>query len=57
MWNINTNIQHTSPYILHKDEKTTMYQKKLIIQVQCLLKLLKKMAAVPTTFFNKAPEV
>ena len=24
MWNINTNIQHTSPYILHKDEKTTM---------------------------------
>ena len=29
MWNINTNILHTLHYILHKDEKTTMYQKKI----------------------------
>ena len=57
MWNIHTNIQHTSAYILHKDDKTTMYQKKLIVQVQCLLKLLKEMTVVPTTFCNKAPDV
>ena len=31
--------------------------KKLTVQVQRLLKLLNKMAVVPTTFFNNAPEV
>ena len=32
-------------------------KKKLTIQVRCLLKLLKKMAVVPTTFLNNATEV
>ena len=42
MWNINTNIQHTSPYILHKDEKTTMYQKKIDNSSSMSVKTAKK---------------
>ena len=57
MQNIHTNIQYTSHYIIYKDEQSTTYQKKLPVQVQCLLKQLKKMAVVPTTFFNNVPEV
>ena len=57
MQNIHTNIQYTSHYILYKDEQSTTYQKKLPVQVQCLLKQLKKMAVVPTTFSNNASEV
>ena len=57
MQNINTNIWYTLHYIINKDEQSTTYQKKLVAQVQCLLKLLKKMPVVPTTFFNNAPEV
>ena len=34
-----------------------IYQKKLTSQVQCLLKLLKKVAVVPTNYFNNASEV
>ena len=45
MWNIHTNIQYTSHYILLKDEQSTTYQKKVTVPVQCLLKLLKKDAS------------
>ena len=52
MRNVHTNIQYTSHYILLKDEKSTIYQKKVKEPVQCLLKLLKKMPVVPTTFLT-----
>ena len=57
MKNINTNIQYTLHYILNKDKQNATYQKKLTGQVQWLLKLLKKVAVVPTNYFNNASEV
>ena len=57
MWNVHTNIQYASHHILLKDEQSTIYQKKVPVSGQCLLKLLKEMLVVPTTFFDNAPEV
>ena len=57
MCNVRTDIQYTSHCILLEDDQSTISQKKVKVPVQCLLKLLKKMQVVPTTFFDNAPEV
>ena len=51
MQNIHINVQYASHYILLKDEQSTIYQRKVTVPVQCLLKLLIKMPVVPTIFF------
>ena len=42
MLNISANIQHTSHYILDKDEQSTTYQKKINISSSMSVRTVKK---------------